>query len=378
MTASPGAPESPRPSTRARPSDSWPGSTPLTSAVPAPADAVRAGPQVDRAHDEAVAPRADVGQRAEPRVHVAAREGIEARDDVRRRRCALGAVEPGSERVAGSDRGARQDAGQEHAGGGRGGRPGAPPEARERARQGRRARPTSTPSRSSTTRVARSTQRTLVHHHDDGAPGPTASASTSITPAPAAASRLPVGSSANTTGGIHDQGPRDRDPLLLASREFRGKRPRAAARPRRSNSEPTRAEPLRFRRAERAAGRSPRGQLGDQTERLEHESDVLAAEAGALRLGALVEPAAGNGDGAAGRTVESGQQVQERRLAGAGGPDDGHELAHGDVEVDAVQHGAGRVAGAVDAHEAARRHDRARHRTKGKAPGGPAVTPDRR
>ena len=74
-----------------------------------------------------------------------------------------------------------------------------------------------------------------------------------MTPAPAAASRLRVGSSANTTCGIHDERPRDRA-RCCSPPEFPVQRPRAAARPRRSNSTPTRASRCGCRRAARAAG----------------------------------------------------------------------------------------------------------------------------
>ena len=62
-------------------------------------------------------------------------------------------------------------------------------------------------------------------------------------------------------------------------------------------------------------------------------------------------------DPAAGGLVEAGEDVHERALAGAGWAHDGREPALGDVDVDAGEGVHGGVALAVDAREAARRHD---------------------
>ena len=76
-------------------------------------------------------------------------------------------------------------------------------------------------------------------------------------------------------------------------------------------------------------------------------------------------------DAAGGRLVEAGDEVEDRRLAAAGGPDEADELAGVDVEVDAGQRGHGalpepndlptprarRSCGSLDAPDAVRRAD---------------------
>jgi hypothetical protein len=73
------------------------------------------------------------------------------------------------------------------------------------------------------------------------------SKSSSITRAPVAVSRFPVGSSANRTAGPRDEGARDGDALLLAAREL----PRVVAEPRREAH--VAEHGARPRRAHRAA-----------------------------------------------------------------------------------------------------------------------------
>src|SRR5204863_125376 len=50
--------------------------------------------------------------------------------------------------------------------------------------------------------------------------------------------------------------------------------------------------------------------------------------------------------------VQAGEHVQQRRLAGSRGTHDGRELARGEVDVDAVERGDGRIADPVELAEA--------------------------
>jgi hypothetical protein len=65
-------------------------------------------------------------------------------------------------------------------------------------------------------------------------------------------------------------------------------------------------------------------------ERLEHDAERAAAEAGELLLARDGEIEAAHADRAGVGTVDAADQVEERRLAAAGGADDGDELAGGD------------------------------------------------
>src|SRR5207247_880231 len=79
------------------------------------------------------------------------------------------------------------------------------------------------------------------------------------------------------------------------------------------------------------------GQARDQMERLEDEADAVTADVG-QRL--LVQPAhvlAGEAVGAGGRAVEAAEDVQERRLPGAGRTHHREVLAGGDLEVHVAQ-----------------------------------------
>ena len=65
---------------------------------------------------------------------------------------------------------------------------------------------------------------------------------------------------------------------------------------------------------------------------LEHHRHVAVARRH------VVHPAAADQDFAFGDALEAGHHAQERRLAGARRPHQHHELAVGDVQIDAVQH----------------------------------------
>ena len=91
----------------------------------------------------------------------------------------------------------------------------------------------------------------------------------------------------------------------------------------------------------------------EQVEELEDEADVVAAQ---LRERGVVEAGdvdAGDGDLARGGRVEAGEDVHERRLAGARRAHDGGQAALGDVDRDAAQGVDGGVAVAVAADEVA-------------------------
>ena len=88
-------------------------------------------------------------------------------------------------------------------------------------------------------------------------------------------------------------------------------------------------------------------QRRDQLERLEDESDLLGAQAGAPVLVERAEILAVEMDRAAGGPVESGEQAEQRGLAAARGSDDGHERARLHVERDIVQHGERAAAGRI-------------------------------
>ena len=96
---------------------------------------------------------------------------------------------------------------------------------------------------------------------------------------------------------------------------------------------------------------------GEEVEELEDEADVLAPELGQLGVPELRDGGAVDLDLALGRAVEAGEDVHERRLAGARRAHDGGELAALDVERDAAQRSHRGVALAVDADDVVRRDD---------------------
>ena len=136
--------------------------------------------------------------------------------------------------------------------------------------------------------------------------------------------------------GEHDRRPsderaRDRDPLPLAAGELR----RPAVEP---VAEPDRREQRLAACARRSATGTPRVEqpVGDVLERrrvlgeeelLEDEADPRRAQRGELAVRELGDVEAGDRDPARGRAVERAHEVQQRRLAGAGGADDRDQLA---------------------------------------------------
>ena len=156
-----------------------------------------------------------------------------------------------------------------------------------------------------------------------------------------------------------DERPRDRQALLLAAAELVGQPRRRAVEPEALD------ERAPARRGVGGAAGQARGeqdvllarQLGDEVEGLEDEADVAPAHAGELALGASVQAAADHLDRARLGPVEGAEQVQQRRLARARAPDDGHQLARAHLDGGAVEHAPGGAAAAVRLHEAPRRDD---------------------
>ena len=158
-----------------------------------------------------------------------------------------------------------------------------------------------------------------------------------------AGSRLPVGSSARRRPGLLAKGAGDGDPLLLAA----GQRPAMVE----ALGEPQAAEQVDCPRSGTrfaATGEELRqhdvflgGEIGEEVVELIDEADAVAAQAGAL---AIAESAAGpavDDDLAGGRPLEQGGDVEQRRLAGAGWPDQGDELAGCQREIGAPEHRQG-------------------------------------
>ena len=75
----------------------------------------------------------------------------------------------------------------------------------------------------------------------------------------------------------------------------------------------------------------------DQVEALEHEADVAFAELGTLFLLEAADLGAEEFIGTTGGIVQQAQNVQQRGLAAARRPHDGHELAVFDFKRDAIQ-----------------------------------------
>src|SRR6266540_903899 len=105
---------------------------------------------------------------------------------------------------------------------------------------------------------------------------------------------------------------------------------------------------------------------------LQRDPDLGPAQPGDLGVGELAEVVRADVDPPRRRAHQAGQQRDERRLAGAGGPDQGEHLARTDRQVDAGQgdHVAG--LGAVDVHHAPAGHRQTRHRAALLSPREPA------
>src|SRR5712692_2690747 len=140
--------------------------------------------------------------------------------------------------------------------------------------------------------------------------------------------------------GRVDQGPGDRDALLLAARELARPMAQAIAEPdlgqRRARQLPRLLRGLseEERRDHRVLERA---HLAEQVVELEDEADLLPPVTHKVRLAAREEVLALPEDAARGRPVEGAEQVEERGLADAGGADEGDHLAGPDREACAAQ-----------------------------------------
>ena len=179
-------------------------------------------------------------------------------------------------------------------------------------------------------------------------------------------------------GGVVDQGPGDRDPLLLPARQVGGtaggllrhvqalEHVQGTA-PARSGADPGDAQ--------RQHHVLQDGLVRGQVELLEHEP-----ERGVARLVELTgrhrrrRPAV-QGHRAAGGRVEQREKVHQGRLARAGLPDDGDGLPVPDAQVHAPQRGETGVPPAVDLDQVLGLEHRGRHRIP---PVGATVPPDGR
>jgi hypothetical protein len=100
------------------------------------------------------------------------------------------------------------------------------------------------------------------------------------------------------------------------------------------------------------------GQARNQVVELKHEPDVVAPVARQHRLLGVREIVVAPIRLARRRHVEAAQNVEERRLAAAGRPEQDDELAFADLEVDVAQRVHLDFAHPVDLAEAARDEDR--------------------
>ena len=96
------------------------------------------------------------------------------------------------------------------------------------------------------------------------------------------------------------------------------------------------------------------GQRGHEVEGLEHEAQPVAAQRRDFLVGQPGQVGVADAGVAGRRGVEAGHAVHQRRLAGAGGPHDGGELAAAEFHVDRVEGGHGGVAFAVSLGQAGR------------------------
>ncbi len=157
--------------------------------------------------------------------------------------------------------------------------------------------------------------------------------------------------------GRCDDGPGDGHALLLPSRQFAGRVVLPSGETHRRQGFP--GQPVARRRTLAAVQQRQldvflRRRAGQQVEALEHEADVLAAQARPLVAGEAFDMNAAKYVFAARRRVEAAKDVHHRRLAGSARAHHRHELALRNIEIDAVQRIQRGLALAVDARDAAR------------------------
>src|SRR5690606_30994197 len=136
------------------------------------------------------------------------------------------------------------------------------------------------------------------------------------------------------------EGARDRDPLLLASRELLGKAVLAAGEAELAEQRRHAAGGLSLRHAvqrERQRDVLGDGERGYQVEELEDEADLLPPERGALALAETIEPQRAVRDRPVVGLLEAADQAQQGRFAGSAAADDDDELAALGGKVDSIE-----------------------------------------
>ncbi len=165
------------------------------------------------------------------------------------------------------------------------------------------------------------------------------SRSSSPISSPVAVSSAPVGSSASSSSGELTSALSDRYSLPLTAGE-----PGRVRLPVLADLQPVEqlaraapgscpGQPCQLRRQQHVVGH---GQVVEQVEELENHSDALPPVFREARLAHRVDPLACHRHGPRRRPVESGDQVEQRRLAAAGRPHDCHGLAGRDLEADVL------------------------------------------
>ena len=171
-------------------------------------------------------------------------------------------------------------------------------------------------------------------------------------------SRLPVGSSANITDGRETSARATATRCCWPPESSDGRCLSRSVRPTLSTTWSSQAwSGLDARELERQHDVLGRGQHRQQVEELEDEADVVAAQLGQRRVVEVADLLARDRHGAGGRLVEAGEDVHQRRLAGAGRAHHGRQAAAGDVDRHVAQGVDGGVAVAVAAGQVAGRDD---------------------
>src|SRR5579862_2732025 len=92
-------------------------------------------------------------------------------------------------------------------------------------------------------------------------------------------------------------------------------------------------------------------------ERLKDEADLLAPQPRQFALARSFHALTVELDRALVRAIETAEEVEQGRLAGAGTPDDCHELSGGELQIDAVQNPQGGATGTECPYQAAAASD---------------------
>src|SRR5260221_2306700 len=148
---------------------------------------------------------------------------------------------------------------------------------------------------------------------------------------------------------VGHQGARDRDALLLASRELGRKMVDPIGEADHVQSLERKRLPIAAVAVEkRQLHVAPRGELGGQLELLEDEPDAAVADVRKLRLAEPADVLAGEPVAAGGWSVEAAEDVHQRRLARPRRAHDREELASADQQREVAQRSDFGVAGSVD------------------------------